>query len=188
MKKAQFARKALNLQEVAGQGQFERPQPYEVAEELVISNERYNQISNNLLKDVPEFAGKGGSKNGVVQAVQVRNEMTGDTFLVNPEGYSYARYVAIQERNDNSSAVTHADLEEGMVHAIRKAVTEIRKRGGDIGIVDVVVRSTIAAKDKEGVIIREYWAELCETADGNWFVEDEGEREIEDTWDYERGE
>ncbi len=76
-------------------------------------------------------------------------------------------------------------LETMMTHAIKKALVEIREQSEDIGIIDVVVRSTAAAKDKEGVIIREYWTELCETADGNWFVEDEGKREIEDTWENE---
>jgi len=94
---AVFVRKALNLKEVACATYEGIAQPFTVVEELVVSDERFCKITNNLMATIPEFAEKckGGTRNGVVQAVKVINEKTGAFFLTNPEGYPYARYVAI---------------------------------------------------------------------------------------------
>lgn len=98
--RAVFIRKAINLKEVeeetdrAQQNEYE---PFVVVEELKLENKRFQQIANNLMKDVPEISGKGGTINGVVQAIRIVNQETGKSFLVNPEGYSYPRYVAIEK-------------------------------------------------------------------------------------------
>jgi len=96
--KAVFIRKAINLKEVKEETDWvQQNEPFVVVEELKLENKRFQQIANNLMKDVAEISGKGGTINGVVQAIRIVNQETGKSFLVNPEGYSYPRYVAIEK-------------------------------------------------------------------------------------------
>jgi len=102
MKKAQFIRKALNLQEVEAvtKRKGEVAQPFKIVEELQVSDVRYQQITNNLMQDIEELEGqrKGGTKNGVVQAIRIRNQETEESFLADPEGYTYLRYAAVDKK------------------------------------------------------------------------------------------
>lgn len=77
----------------------------------------------------------------------------------------------------------YAEMEIMMVSAILKAAAKIKEQGGDIGIIDVVVRCTTAHDYREGVVIRTYETELCETMQGEWFVEDYKETTFQDIWD-----
>jgi len=96
--RAVFVRKAINLKEVKEETNWvQQNEPFVVVEELKLENKRFQQIANNLMKDVAEISGKGGTINGVVQAIRIVNRETGESFLVNPEGYSYPRYVAIEK-------------------------------------------------------------------------------------------
>lgn len=97
MKKALFVRKALNLKEVAEttRGSVDKRESFIVAEIVWVTDKRFRQIATGLMKDIPEIDGKGGARGGVVQAIQITNQDTGEFFLVNPEGYSYARYTAL---------------------------------------------------------------------------------------------
>ena len=96
--RAVFVRKAINLKEVKEETNWvQQNEPFVVVEELKLENKRFQQIANNLMKDVAEISGKGGTINGVVQAIRIVNQETGESFLVNPEGYSYPRYVAIEK-------------------------------------------------------------------------------------------
>ena len=96
--RAVFIRKAINLKEVKEETDLvQQNEPFVVVEELKLENKRFQQIANNLMKDAAEISGKGGRINGVVQAIRIVNRETGKSFLVNPEGYSYPRYVAIEK-------------------------------------------------------------------------------------------
>ncbi len=91
-----FARKPESLAEVKAAAQssayhFER---VHVAETIALTTAEYDDFTRNLLKDRSWLAGKGGGMNGSIQAVAVTApERT--TLYVNPEGFSYARYVGI---------------------------------------------------------------------------------------------
>ena len=96
--RAAFVRKAVNLKEVreATRGGGESKMRFIIAEEIHVPDERFRYISNHLSEDTPEIAGgKGGTINNVIQAIRIVNEDTGESFLANPEGYSYIRYAAL---------------------------------------------------------------------------------------------
>ena len=101
VKSTYFVRKARDLDEVRQITKYDKRNDncayYTVVEELRVEGVRFNQISRNLLMQViPEIAGKGGYLKNVIQAVRIINQDTGESFLVDPQGYSYARYVAIE--------------------------------------------------------------------------------------------
>lgn len=91
-----FARKPESLAEVRAAStstayRFERAH---VAETIALTEAEYDDFTKNLLKDCSWLDGKGGERNGLIQAVAVTAPER-ETLYINPEGYSYARYVGV---------------------------------------------------------------------------------------------
>ena len=65
-----------------------------ITETIELTAREYDAFTNGFLKDRSWLAGKGGVMNGFTKAIAVTApERT--TLYVNPEGYSYARYIGI---------------------------------------------------------------------------------------------
>ncbi len=69
--------------------------------------------------------------------------------------------------------------------AALRGMEQVVNKPNEIGIIDVTVRNTVADRHCEGVVIYEFGVELCQDANGKWFVESEDLRIIEDTFDDE---
>lgn len=91
-----FARKPECLAEVkaAAHSDAYHLERVAIAESITLTTTEYDVFTRRFLKDCSWLAGKGGGMNGSIQAVAVTApERT--TLYVNPEGYSYARYVGV---------------------------------------------------------------------------------------------
>ena len=93
-----------------------------IVKTIVLSHQEFEYRKNNLLEPWKEIAGFGGTinpdmqdvtmeelwnnpdlmekyrKNIYIELVKVIDELTGETFYVDPEGYDYARYVYVEKR------------------------------------------------------------------------------------------
>ncbi len=91
-----FARKPECLAEIKAAAtspayHFERVQ---VTETITLSAQEYDGFTRSLLKDRSWLAGKGGTINGLTQAIAITAPER-ETLYINPEGYSYARYIGM---------------------------------------------------------------------------------------------
>lgn len=102
--KALFGRKAINLvelKELTNEAKKDgvKGTAYEVIREIEMSPAAFREFAEDLQKDQPwiESSEGGPNKNGEVKCIRVINRATRERILVNPEGYSYPRYTAIEE-------------------------------------------------------------------------------------------
>lgn len=102
--KALFGRKVSNLaelkeitEEAVKQGQ--RGQSYIVTKEVELEDCEFQQFSNDFFNDQPWITKEDGglNENREVRCIRVSNKETEEKVLVNCEGYSYPRYLAIEE-------------------------------------------------------------------------------------------
>ena len=66
-----------------------------VVETKTMSAEEYDAFAQNFFVSRDWLDGKGGSRNGVMQAIEITAPER-EPLYVNPEGHSYARYVGIR--------------------------------------------------------------------------------------------
>ena len=96
--KVAFIRKPQDLKEVKNtvrkfSGSIES---VEITHEVTLNNRYFNDLTNNFFQSIASFSGKGGVINGMTQAIKIVNHDTQEEIFINPEGYSYARYVGIR--------------------------------------------------------------------------------------------
>lgn len=98
-----FARKPECLAEViaAAHSSAYHLERVAIAETVSLTTTEYDAFTRSFLKDRSWLAGKGGCINGNIQAVAVTAPER-STLYINPEGFSYARYVGI-----NPNATIH---------------------------------------------------------------------------------
>lgn len=65
-----------------------------VVEAREMTAEEYDHFTRNFMRNHPWLDGKGGSLGGRLQVIAVTAPER-DTIYINPEGYSYARYVGL---------------------------------------------------------------------------------------------
>lgn len=101
--KALFERKVSNLaelkeitEEAIKQGQ--RGQTYIVTKVVELEDSDFHNFANNFFNDQPWITREDGgvNTNREARCIRVINKETGETVLVNSEGYSYPRYTAIE--------------------------------------------------------------------------------------------
>ena len=101
--KALFGRKVSNLaglkeitEEAMKQGQ--RGQSYIVTKEVELEDKDFYNFANDFFNDQPWITVEDGgvTTNREIRCIRVINKETGETLLVNSEGYSYPRYTAIE--------------------------------------------------------------------------------------------
>ncbi|MFT9597711.1 DUF6329 domain-containing protein [Mesobacillus sp.] len=101
--KALFGRKVSNLAELKeitesaikqGQG----GQTYIVTKEVELEDKDFHNFARDFFNDQPWITREDGGVNTDREArcIRVINKETGETVLVNSEGYSYPRYTAIE--------------------------------------------------------------------------------------------
>jgi hypothetical protein len=102
MQKALFGRKISDLEELKllTEEALEKGKTgsaYVVDKEVYLNNEDFEKFADNFLRDqdwIPEGSG-GPSEEGYL-CIRVLNTETQEAVLVNPEGYGYPRYVALE--------------------------------------------------------------------------------------------
>ena len=101
--KALFGRKVSNLaelkeitEEATKQGQ--RGQSYIVTKEVELEDEDFHNFANDFFNDQPWITREDGgvNTNREARCIRVINKESGETVLLNSEGYSYPRYTAIE--------------------------------------------------------------------------------------------
>lgn len=102
--RALFGRKVLNLKELRELTNLAKEDgfigtEYEVTKEIELSNEAFEEFANDFCKDQPWITEEdgGSTKNGAFKCIKVKNMKTKESILVNPEGYTYPRYTAIEK-------------------------------------------------------------------------------------------
>ncbi len=101
--KAIFGRKVADINELkeltreaVSRGQI--GQSYCVKREVLLDDNEFNAFADDFFNDQPWIQkGDGGvNEMGEVRCIRVINKDTGERVLSNPEGYSYCRYVALE--------------------------------------------------------------------------------------------
>ncbi|MEQ2464740.1 DUF6329 domain-containing protein [Niallia hominis] len=100
---ALFGRKVSNLAELkeiteSAIKQGQRGQTYIVTKEVELEDKDFYNFTNDLFNDQPWITREDGgvNTNREARCIRVINKETGETVLVNSEGYSYPRYTAIE--------------------------------------------------------------------------------------------
>jgi hypothetical protein len=97
MPKALFASKPSDLSDIPPgilSDDEDEAVEYTVREVVQMTREQYDALVGNFFADQPWLATpKGGVRNGAVQAIEVQAPGR-PSLLVNPEGFTYPRYVA----------------------------------------------------------------------------------------------
>ena len=88
-----FTRKPVDLTEARREG-TDRPCTAFVTETIHLTTDAYDGLANAMLVDHDWLKGKGGHNDEGEFCVEVIADKRA-TLLINPEGYSYARYVAV---------------------------------------------------------------------------------------------
>ena len=102
--RALFGRKVKDLTELRAITQGARKaglrgEPFIIIGEVVLEEDSFEAFAADFRKDQPWILPEDGGSNadGDIRCIRVKNRATGDTVLVSPEGYSYPRYVALEE-------------------------------------------------------------------------------------------
>ncbi|SHH59079.1 hypothetical protein [Clostridium grantii] len=102
--KALFVRKAIDLVEMKvlikeARDDGEKETGYEVTREIEMSPATFREFKDDLLKDQTWIKSTDGGLNkyGKVRCIRVKSRTSKESILVNPEGYTYPRYIAIEE-------------------------------------------------------------------------------------------
>ncbi len=106
--KAIFVRKASDLEvvrEVTEELKSKGHQGigYRVTREVELSDKEYEKLANDLLQD-QAFINEDEGLNDVGEVLCIRliNKESGERILIDPQGYEYSRYTAIEEKNDET--------------------------------------------------------------------------------------
>ena len=100
--KALFMRKASDLKELKETTEYallsgKKGEPFIVTREIALSAKEFREFANDLLADQSWILEReGGYKEGKARCIRVINAETEERVLINPEGYSYPRYTAIE--------------------------------------------------------------------------------------------
>lgn len=101
--KALFGRKVLNLKELKGLKKKANDDEiksiaYEISREVALSDKEYKEFTKNFDKDQPWITEEDGGINekGEFVCIRVKNTRNKKGILVNTEGYTYPRYIAIE--------------------------------------------------------------------------------------------
>jgi hypothetical protein len=101
--KALFGRKVLNLKELKGLKKKANDDEiksiaYEISREVILSDKDYKEFTDNFDKDQPWITEEDGGINeeGEFVCIRVKNTRNKKGILVNTEGYTYPRYIAIE--------------------------------------------------------------------------------------------
>lgn len=71
---------------------------YIATKEVELESKDYKGLTDDLLEDqtwIEDFDG-GYTEKGEVKCIRVINKDTGEKLLINPEGYTYPRYTALE--------------------------------------------------------------------------------------------
>lgn len=106
-----FARKPSSLQEMMAEINSPACETAscEVAETVTLTAEEYDTFTRLLYKDWDWLDGRGGDRNGVCQVVAVTAPAR-ETLYVNPEGYSYARFIGTALPADTATKYPHVKV------------------------------------------------------------------------------
>lgn len=104
MKIALFGRKVKDLKELKeltklAKKDGARGSEYTVAKEIEMNDNEFKAFADNFLRDQDWISKEDGgvdSEKGLI-CIRVTNIETGEKVLVDSEGYTYPRYVAIEE-------------------------------------------------------------------------------------------
>lgn len=91
---AAFFCKYANLAEVRGYKAPSNEQRVQIAEVKEMTPREYDAFAASFIQHLDWLDGKGGTRNGAIQGILVTAEGR-PSLIINPEGYDYARYVAI---------------------------------------------------------------------------------------------
>lgn len=101
--KALFGNKVLNLKELKGLKKKANEEEikdiaYEVTREIELSDKEYKDFIENFSKDQPWITEEDGGTNekGEFICIRVKKAKNKKGILINSEGYTYPRYVAIE--------------------------------------------------------------------------------------------
>lgn len=102
--RALFGRKVLKLKELKeltkeAQRDGLKGTAYEVIKEIELSDEEFKEFAKDFCKDQPWITIEDGGCNekGELRCIRVKNRKTKKIILVDPEGYDYPRYTAIEK-------------------------------------------------------------------------------------------
>jgi hypothetical protein len=101
--KALFGRKVLNLKELKeltkeAKEDGVKGSDYIVDRDINMNNDQFKDFTNSFCKDQPWITKEdGGCNEKGLLCIRVINIETNERILVNSEGYTYSRYVAIEE-------------------------------------------------------------------------------------------
>ena len=98
--RAQFGRKVANLQDLLDQTDYEgRGERFVISETIKLDASEWNKLANDFFDDYDWMEGKGGIvKESCIPARHCLLVYTDDcrhALLIDPQGYSYARYTAV---------------------------------------------------------------------------------------------
>ncbi|TYS69724.1 hypothetical protein FZC76_05670 [Sutcliffiella horikoshii] len=101
--KVLFGRKVSSLAELKeiteeAMKQGQRGQTYIVTKEVELEDRDFHNFASDFFNDQPWITREDGgvNTNREARCIRVINKETGETVLVNSEGYSYPRYTAIE--------------------------------------------------------------------------------------------
>jgi hypothetical protein len=101
--KALFGRKVLNIKELKGLRKKANEDEiksieYEIAREVVLNDKDYKEFIENFTLDQPWITEEDGGINekGEFICIRVKNKANKKVILVNSEGYTYPRYIAME--------------------------------------------------------------------------------------------
>ena len=101
-----FVRKATSLEVVKQVTEELKEKGYEgakyqVTREVELSDEDFRKLTSDLLEDQDLIQKDEGGMNdeGEVLCIRVINKESGERILIDPQGYEYPRYTAIEEKN-----------------------------------------------------------------------------------------
>ena len=106
---ARFVSKPNNLHDLNARAAEARPQPTRIKEVVELTAPEFDAFTSNFFATTPWLAGKGGGM-AIIDAIEVRAPDR-PRLLVNPEGYDYARYVALLDTTlpDTQSEAQHME-------------------------------------------------------------------------------
>ena len=92
--KALFGRKIPNLEELKeasarARRQGKKGERYTVTQEVKLTDAAFNDFAADLLQDQPWI-------NPKADCIRVINQETGEKVLIDPQGYQYPRYTALE--------------------------------------------------------------------------------------------
>ncbi len=107
--KAIFVRKASDLEVVKEVTKDLKQKGYEgakyqVTREIKLSDKEFRTLTADLLEDQSFIQKDEGGINdeGEVLCIRVINKDNGERILIDPQGYEYPRYTALEEKSDET--------------------------------------------------------------------------------------